>query len=105
VGRTRRPAHHAIFLTKYASRRARGAVRYSAFRCKSFVAGNEPLTPSTELNLMVRPGCAACHATLEPLAAYFARVDEASWSYLADWQFPLRNLTCKVNRTLNPRLK
>jgi hypothetical protein len=87
-----------IFLTKYASRRARGAALYSAFWCKTFTAGNEMLAPSTEPNLMVRPGCAACHATLEPLAAYFARVEEASWSYLADWQFPLRNLACKANR-------
>ena len=61
------------FLMKFASRRARAALLYNAFLCKSFVAGNQQLVPSTEPNLMIRPGCATCHATLEPLAAYFSR--------------------------------
>jgi hypothetical protein len=85
------------FLTKYASRRARGALLYQAFLCKSFVAADAPLQPSTEPNLMIRPGCSTCHATLEPLAAYFSRVEETQWIYLPDWQFPLRNLACKRN--------
>lgn len=85
------------FLTKFASRRARAAVLYNTFLCKSFVAGNVPLSPSTEPNLMVRPGCSTCHATLEPLAAYFSRVEETNWVYLPEWQFPLRNFTCKKN--------
>ncbi len=85
------------FLSKFASRRARAAVLYGAFLCKPFVAGKEPLAPSTEPNLMVRPGCASCHATLEPLAAYFARVEETGWTFLPEWQFPLRALQCKRN--------
>ena len=83
------------FLMKFASRRARAAVLYNAFLCKSFAAGNQPLVPSAEPNLMIRPGCSTCHATLEPLAAYFSRVQETQWTYLPDWQFPLRNFQCK----------
>jgi hypothetical protein len=86
------------FLTKFASRRARAAILYQVFQCRSFVAADVPLAPSTEPNLMVRPGCSACHAALEPLAAYFARVEETSWVYLPAWQFPLRNLACHRNK-------
>jgi hypothetical protein len=86
-----------VFLTKFASRRARGAVLYNAFLCKSFSAPNVELSPSEEPNLMKRPGCSACHATLEPLAAYFSRVEETEWVFLPSWQFPLRNPACKKN--------
>ena len=66
-----------MFLEKFASARARGAAVYNAFLCKSFNAENAELTPSSEANLMKRPGCQACHATLEPLAASKAR--SARW--------------------------
>jgi hypothetical protein len=87
-----------IFLEKFASDRARGAVLYNAFLCKSFVADGAPLTPSTEENLMVRPGCSTCHATLEPLAAYFARVEAGNLVYLPPAQFPAKNAVCKKNK-------
>ena len=86
-----------IFLEKFASRRARGATLYTAFLCKSFVAEAVELAPSTEPNLMVRPGCSTCHATLEPLAAYFSRVEETSWTFLPAKFFPTTNATCKKN--------
>jgi len=60
-----------VFLAKYASRRARAAAVYGAFLCKSFVSDHVDLKPSVEPNLMVREGCSTCHATLEPLAAYY----------------------------------
>jgi hypothetical protein len=85
------------FLTKYASRRARGAAIYSAFLCKSFSAPSQELKPSTEPNLMIRDGCSTCHATLEPLAAYFARVEETSWTFLPASKFPIDNAACKAN--------
>jgi hypothetical protein len=85
------------FLTKFASRRARAAALYNTFLCKSFVSESMMLPPSTEANLMIRPGCSTCHATLEPLAAYFSRVEETSWVYLPEWQFPLRSFNCKRN--------
>jgi hypothetical protein len=86
-----------VFLAKYASRRARGAAVYQAFLCRSFVADHVDLSPSTEPNLMVRPGCATCHATLEPLAAYFSRVEETNWIYLPGQEFPVDNPVCKKN--------
>ena len=85
------------FLAKFASRRARAAAAYTTFSCKSFTGdvGNAP--PSTSPDLSTRPGCATCHATLEPLAAYFARVEETSWAYLPESVFPEKSAACRVN--------
>ena len=82
------------FLVKYGSRRARAHVLYNAFLCRDFVAENVQLAPSTEPDLMRRPGCAACHATLEPLAAYFTRVAENDWTWLPAARFPVMNPLC-----------
>ncbi len=82
------------FLTKYGSRRSRAHVLYNAFMCREFAADNVQLMPSTESNLMIRPGCAACHATVEPLAAYFTRVAENDWTWLPSTQFPTMNPMC-----------
>jgi Protein of unknown function (DUF1549)/Protein of unknown function (DUF1585) len=87
-----------MFLEKYASARARGAVLYNAFLCKSFAAGNGPLTPSEEPNLMKRPGCQSCHETLEPLAAYFARIEPGSFVFLPESLFPAKNAKCKKDK-------
>ena len=87
-----------MFLQKYATARARGAVLYNAFLCKSFIAENAQLTPSTEPNLMKRPGCQTCHATLEPLAAYFARVEPSSSVFLPKDHFPAIQPTCKKDK-------
>jgi hypothetical protein len=87
-----------MFLEKYASARARGAALYNDFLCKSFVADNQQLTPSTEPNLMVRPGCKTCHATLEPLAAYFARVEASSFVFLPQAEFPVHNPKCTLDK-------
>jgi hypothetical protein len=86
-----------VFLTKYGSRRARAHVLYQAFLCRDFVAPNVQLTPSTNPNLMQRNGCQACHAKLEPLAAYFSRISESDWTFLPSAKFPLRNPLCKTN--------
>ncbi|HEY2509266.1 MAG TPA: DUF1585 domain-containing protein [Polyangiaceae bacterium] len=86
-----------MFLEKYASARARGAVLYNAFLCKSFVADDRTqLPPSSEPNLTVRPGCSTCHATLEPLAAYFARVEPGNLVFLPPATFPVKNPACKT---------
>ncbi len=82
------------FLMKYGSRRSRAHVLYNAFLCREFTADNVALMPSTESNLMVRPGCAACHRTLEPLAAYFTRVTENDWTWLPATRFPTMNPAC-----------
>lgn len=83
-----------VFLTKFGSRRARAHVLYNAFMCREFVAQNVTLAPSTEPNLMIRPGCANCHATLEPMAAYFSRIVESDWTFLPAGTFPTSNSTC-----------
>jgi len=87
-----------MFLEKYASARARGAALYNDFLCKSFIAENQQLTASTEPNLMVRPGCKTCHATLEPLAAYFARVEPGNFVFLPQGQFPVHDPVCKLDK-------
>jgi hypothetical protein len=90
-----------MFLEKYASARARAAAIYNDLLCKSFVADAQPsqsLPPSTEPNLMVRPGCKTCHATLEPLAAYFARVEPGSFVFLPQAQFPVHAPTCRLDK-------
>jgi hypothetical protein len=80
-----------IFMAKYGSRRAKAHVLYRAFLCRDFVAENLELQPSTEPNLMVRPGCATCHQKLEPLAAYFSRVKESTFSWIPA---PIDNPAC-----------
>jgi uncharacterized protein DUF1585 len=87
-----------MFLEKYASARARGAVLYNVFLCKSFLSDKAQLTPSDEPNLTVRPGCSTCHATLEPLAAYFARVEPSSFVFLPESLFPAKNPACKKDK-------
>ncbi len=44
---------------------------------------------------MKREGCAACHQTLEPLAAYFARGIESDWNWLDAKTYPAQNPACK----------
>lgn len=91
-----------IFLAKYGTRRARAHIVYNAFLCRQFVAENVALTPSTEPNLMVRSGCAACHATLEPLSAYFTRVTETGWTFLPADRFPTLNPACAPRNGNSP---
>lgn len=87
-----------MFLEKYASARARGAALYNDFLCKSFSAENQQLQPSSEPNLTIRPGCKTCHATLEPLAAYFSRVEASNFVFLPQSTFPVHNTTCRLDK-------
>jgi hypothetical protein len=87
-----------VFLTKYGTRRARAHALYNAFLCKEFIAPpGLALPPSNEQNLMKRAGCAACHATLEPMSTYFTRVKESDWTFLSPSQFPTTLAACKKN--------
>src|SRR5439155_7889740 len=47
--------------------------------------------PSTEPDLTKRPGCSTCHQTLEPMAAYFTRIDESDWTWLPATLFPVQH--------------
>ncbi len=85
-----------LFLFKYATRRARAHAVYSMFLCRDFVApAGLMLPPSKENDLMKREGCAACHQTLEPLSAFFARWAENDWSFIDPKLYPALNPTCK----------
>lgn len=84
-----------VFLSKYGTRRGRAHVLYNVFQCRQFLAEDVKLEPSTEPDLSKRPGCATCHATLEPMSAYFSRVLESDWTYLPSSFFPADNATCK----------
>lgn len=86
-----------VFLTKYGSRRSRAHVLQQVFLCLDFTASGPGLKPSTEPNLMLREGCRDCHATLDPMAAYFARIQESDWTYLPARRIPLRYGGCRVN--------
>lgn len=94
-----------IFLTKYGSRRARAHVLYNVFLCREFVSPTTKLMPSDNPDLMSRSGCADCHATLEPLSAYFSRVVESDWSYLPKEQFPVDTAACFLNEKGDPAVK
>ncbi len=78
-----------MFLLKYGSRRQRAHVIYNAFMCKEFVAETVKLEPSTEPDLTKRAGCATCHSRLEPMAAYFARIQESDWTYFPKSVLPV----------------
>ncbi len=85
-----------LFLFKYATRRSRAHAVYNMFLCRDFVApAGLQLPISKEPNLMRREGCAACHQTLEPLAAYFSRLVEGDWSWLDPKLYPTENPACK----------
>jgi len=83
-----------VFLTKYGSRRARAHVLYNAFLCKDFIADSVKLAPSDDPDLTKRPGCSSCHQTLEPMAAYFTRVQESDWTWLPASIFPMTQASC-----------
>ncbi|MDP3275018.1 MAG: DUF1585 domain-containing protein [Deltaproteobacteria bacterium] len=85
-----------IFLSKYGTRRARAHILYQAFLCKEFIAPNVALMPSNEPNLARRTGCSGCHATLEPMSAFYTRVSESDWTYLPAANFPLDNARCRT---------
>ncbi len=84
-----------VFLTKYGTRRGRAHVLYNVFQCRQFIAEDVKLEPSTEPDLTKRAGCATCHASLEPMSAYFSRVSESDWTFLPKTMFPSDNTTCR----------
>lgn len=84
------------FTMKNATRRARGNAVWGMFMCRDFSSPpGLQLTASKDPNLMTREGCAVCHHTLEPLAAYFARTPESDWNWLDAKTYPTQNASCK----------
>lgn len=90
----------AWFDIKYSTQRARAHAVYNAFVCRDFVAPpGLQLAAAAEPDLTKRSGCAVCHHTLEPLAAYFARTAEGDWSWLDSKFYPTQNPSCKLTGT------
>jgi hypothetical protein len=85
-----------IFLTKYGSRRSRVHVLWNTFACQEFTAPEAPLPPSDLADLTERPGCLLCHRAIEPMAAYFSRISESTWTFLPSANFPVRNPRCSM---------
>lgn len=95
---TRDAAHAGVltlpaFLLKFQSDRGRANRFYDAFLCTQFVAppgglpsGDDPCT--LEPDLTKRCGCNACHAIVEPAAAYWGRWAEAGFAPLPEAQYP-----------------
>lgn len=84
------------FLTKFGSRRAKAHVLYQTFLCRDFVAPTIQLraTAHPEPDLRVREGCSACHAALEPLAAYFSRYVQSELVFMPPSLVPSLNPSC-----------
>jgi hypothetical protein len=81
------------FLLRFQTARARANRFYHAYLCEPFIAPpndlpspNDPC--SQEPNLSERCGCNACHARLEPAAAWWGRFAEAGTMYLEPERFP-----------------
>lgn len=81
------------FLLRFQTARARANRFYHAYLCEPFIAPpndlpspNDPC--SQEPNLRQRCGCNACHARLEPAAAWWGRFAEAGTMYLEPERFP-----------------
>lgn len=88
------------YLLRFQTNRARANKFYADFLCTPFVAPSGGLPPSTdeealEPDLQKRPGCAWCHAGLEPAASYWGRWPESSASYLTPEAYPAFSQTCQ----------
>jgi hypothetical protein len=82
-----------VYLLRFQTARARANRFYNAFFCSAFVAPADGLpSPNDDCsqnpNLRERCGCNACHASLEPLAAYWGRFANAGSMYLDPEEFP-----------------
>jgi hypothetical protein len=87
------------YLLRFQTARSRANRFYTSFLCSPFVAppGGLPSPNdecSQEPNLRMRCGCAACHTTLEPAAAYWGRFAEAGTMYLDPAQYPVYSQRC-----------
>ena len=100
----RTPGHSGVlttlgFMMRFASNRARANRFYTAFLCQPFEPVDElpeATDPcSSNPDLAERCGCASCHATLEPAAAYWGRWRHGElYGQLDTTRFPNRRAEC-----------
>ena len=87
------------YFIKFQTDRGRANRFYNAFLCQHFEApaGGLPAAADScheEPDLTKRCGCAYCHASLEPAAAYWGRWSEAGLIPLAEAAYPERDMEC-----------
>jgi hypothetical protein len=89
------------FLYRFPTARSRINAFYEAFLCRSFAppAGASFPAPddscNRENNLAKRCGCNYCHATLEPLGAYWGRFAERGATHYGKSEFPRFESKCR----------
>ena len=84
---------HPAYLLRFQTNRARANRFFNAFLCEPFQppeGGIDLEDPVANLNpdVQQRPGCAYCHALLEPAAAHWGRWREQGGGYLTPELFP-----------------
>ncbi len=84
---------HPVFLLRFQTNRARASRFYDAFLCDPFQPppGGIPVedeVASLQPDVQQRPGCAYCHAILEPAAAHWGRWTQQGGGYLPADHFP-----------------
>jgi hypothetical protein len=98
----RGPAHAGLltlpaYLLKFQTNRSRANRFHNAFLCQPFQPppGGLRLTASSEPDVAKRPGCAYCHQTLEPAAAWWGRFVEQGVTWLDPALYPVEHEACR----------
>lgn len=84
---------HPVFLLRFQTNRARASRFYDAFLCEPFQPppGGIPVQDelaSLQPDVQERPGCAYCHAILEPAAAHWGRWTQQGAGFLSPEHYP-----------------
>lgn len=69
------------WLRRYSKNRTRANEMYERLLCRKFTAELPQVFPADPGNLREKPGCAGCHATLDPLADFFLGAGEGGDLY------------------------
>jgi hypothetical protein len=69
------------YLRRYEKNRTRANQLYERLLCRKFTSELPRVFPQDPGNLRVTPGCSGCHATLDPLADFFASWGEGGDLY------------------------
>ncbi len=89
------------FLLRFQTNRSRANKYYADFLCSPFVAPPGGLPPASdvdalETDLQIRPGCAFCHAELEPASSYWGRWLQNGAGFLPLDEFPMFSDACEA---------
>ena len=84
------------WLRRYEKNRTRANQLYERLLCRKFTAELPTVFPQDPGNLRETPGCAGCHATLDPLADFFKSWGEGGELYTGENLFLLLVAKCYV---------